>query len=159
MACAEEVFGLRNELDRDVHQLLQKIVETPEPTPFALVCKLETCFCFEMIARIVESLLRRRLKTNPAAALVGPRQSGKTTLARPFSGVYFDLEQPADRLRLDHQWNELVASCRLIILDEAQAWPELFSRLRGAIDAGRRRSGRQRSYPSFATIYPAQASS
>ncbi|MGD0309219.1 MAG: ATP-binding protein [Acidobacteriota bacterium] len=95
-----------------------------------------------MIARIVEPLLRRRLKTNPAAVLVGPRQSGKTTLARSLPGVYFDLEQPADRLRLDLQWDELAATRQLIILDEAQTWPELFPRLRGAIDAGRRRNGR-----------------
>jgi len=70
-----------------------------------------------MIARTVESLLRRRIRTNPAAVLVGPRQSGKTTLARSFSGVYFDLEQPADRLRLDLQRDEALNKC-LDNLDE-----------------------------------------
>jgi len=95
-----------------------------------------------MIARIVAPLLRRRLKENPAVILVGPRQSGKTTLARAISGTYFDLELQPDRLRLDLQWDELLLARRLVVLDEAQTWPELFPRLRGAIDADRRRNGR-----------------
>jgi predicted AAA+ superfamily ATPase len=95
-----------------------------------------------MIARTIETLLRHRLKSYPAVVLVGPRQSGKTTLARSLSSSYFDLEQPADRLRLDLGWDELVAGRQLIILDEAQTWPELFPRLRGTIDADRRRNGR-----------------
>jgi predicted AAA+ superfamily ATPase len=95
-----------------------------------------------MIARIIETLLRLRLKSYPAVVLVGPRQSGKTTLARSMSSSYFDLEQPTDRLRLDLGWDELVAGRQLIILDEAQNWPGLFPRLRGTIDADRRRNGR-----------------
>ena len=83
-----------------------------------------------MIARIVEPLLRQRLKTSLAAAVVGPRQCGKTTLARSLPAVYFDLEQPSDRLRLDLQWDELLAARRLIVLDEAQTWPDLLPRLR-----------------------------
>ncbi|MBI5769459.1 MAG: ATP-binding protein [Verrucomicrobia bacterium] len=75
-------------------------------------------------------------------ALVGPRQSGKTTLARSFGGEYFDLEQPAERVRLDLRWDELMAGRRFVVLDEAQAWPEVFPRLRGAIDDDRRRRGR-----------------
>lgn len=75
-------------------------------------------------------------------ALVGPRQSGKTTLARSFPGAYFDLEQEAERLRLDVQWDGLVEGKKLLILDEAQACPQVFPRLRGAIDSARNRKGR-----------------
>jgi hypothetical protein len=75
-------------------------------------------------------------------ALVGPRQCGKTTLARSIPGVYFDLEREDDRLRLDLEWETLVAGKKLAILDEAQAWPEVFARLRGAIDRDRKRMGR-----------------
>ncbi len=75
-------------------------------------------------------------------AILGPRQVGKTTLAKTFSKNYFDLEQPPDRLRLDLAWNELALSKDLVVLDEAQSWPELFPRLRGAIDARRGRKGR-----------------
>ena len=57
-------------------------------------------------------------------------------------GVYFDLEQEADRLRLDLEWDTTVAGNRLVILDEAQSWPEVFPRLRGAIDRDRKRTGR-----------------
>lgn len=95
-----------------------------------------------MLARLAEAALEERLRRYPAAALVGPRQSGKTTLARSLDGRYFDLEQEGDRLRLDLEWSALVGSDRLVILDEAQVWPELFPRLRGAIDADRKRFGR-----------------
>jgi predicted AAA+ superfamily ATPase len=92
--------------------------------------------------RLLQEIVTQRLASFPAVALVGPRQVGKTTLARLLSPAYFDLEQAADRLRLDLQWNELVAKDELIILDEAQTWPEIFPRLRGAIDARRRTNGR-----------------
>lgn len=95
-----------------------------------------------MLSRRIEPLVRARLRAAPAVALVGPRQCGKTTLARSLGGVYFDLEQEPDRLRLDLEWPELVERRRLIVLDEAQTWPVVFNRLRGAIDADRRRNGR-----------------
>lgn len=95
-----------------------------------------------MIARDMTDLVRARLKDYPAVGLVGPRQTGKTTLARALAPVYFDLEQPAERIRLDLQWDALVKQKKLIVLDEAQAWPEVFPRLRGAIDADRKRVGR-----------------
>jgi predicted AAA+ superfamily ATPase len=95
-----------------------------------------------MVRRKVTGLIRQRLRQYPAVALVGPRQAGKTTLARSLRGTYFDLEQAADRLRLDLQWDSAIQGRSLIILDEAQAWPEVFPRLRGAIDADRPRKGR-----------------
>lgn len=75
-------------------------------------------------------------------AILGPRQSGKTTLAKEFSAIYFDLEQESDRLQLGLRWSDLIANNTLIILDEAQTWPEVFPRLRGAIDARRGIKGR-----------------
>ncbi len=95
-----------------------------------------------MISRAIEPLLRRRLRAYPAVVLVGPRQCGKTTLAATLEGEMFDLEQEADRIRLDLSWNQLVSDDRLIILDEAQTWPEVFPRLRGAIDERRDQNGR-----------------
>ena len=89
-----------------------------------------------------DSLLRERLSRYPAAALVGPRQCGKTTLARSLGGRYYDMEQESDRLRLDLQWNDVIASTDLVVIDEAQAAPEVFPRLRGAIDSERHRNGR-----------------
>ena len=95
-----------------------------------------------MIHRQAQSLVQHRLDEYPAVALVGPRQCGKTTLAQMMGGIYFDLEQESERLRLDLDWDDLGQSNDLVILDEAQSWPELFPRLRGAIDQDRKRMGR-----------------
>ena len=95
-----------------------------------------------MIRRALAGVVRRRLRGYPAVTLVGPRQCGKTTLARTLGGHYFDLEQEPERLRLDLQWERLETSRALVVLDEAQAWPEVFPRLRSAIDRDRRRNGR-----------------
>lgn len=96
----------------------------------------------KMIPRDIALTVEKRLAGYPAAAIVGPRQCGKTTLAKSLGGHYFDLEQEGDRLRLDLQWSELVKGKARVILDEAQAWPDVFPRLRGAIDQDRKRSGR-----------------
>lgn len=45
-------------------------------------------------------------------------------------------------LRLDLEWADRVAAEELVILDEAQSWPEIFPRLRGAVDRERKRNGR-----------------
>jgi predicted AAA+ superfamily ATPase len=111
-----------------------------------------------MLQRLATSLLRERLRASPAVALLGPRQSGKTTLARALGGRYFDLEQAEDRLRLDLQWSDATAGRELMVLDEAQAWPEVFPRLRGAIDARRGRRGRFLLLGSVAPALMAQVS-
>ena len=60
-----------------------------------------------MLTRLAARTLRDRLRRYPAVAIVGPRQCGKTTLARALDGEHFDLEQDADRIRLDLQWDRL----------------------------------------------------
>jgi hypothetical protein len=83
----------------------------------------------DALSRLAGRRLRSALRDQPAAALLGPRQVGKTTLARSLRGTYFDLELETDRLRLDLEWEQLVESKRLLVLDEAQAFPEIFPRL------------------------------
>jgi uncharacterized protein len=95
-----------------------------------------------MLPRLVSPTIADRLARTPAVALLGPRQAGKTTLARSLSQNYFDLEQESDRLRLDLEWDRVAAATELVVLDEAQAAPDVFPRIRGAIDADRRRNGR-----------------
>ena len=96
----------------------------------------------DMIKRLSQHLIKKRLAQYPAVALVGPRQCGKTTLAHMMGGNYFDLEQQSEQLRLDLSWDDLLESDKLVILDEAQSWPDVFLRLRGAIDQDRKRMGR-----------------
>lgn len=86
----------------------------------------------------------RRLAQQPAVVLLGPRQVGKTTLAREvvrhFPGaVFLDLEREVDRLRLSDP-EAFFARHRehLVVLDEVQAMPNLFAALRPEIDADRR---------------------
>ncbi len=95
-----------------------------------------------IIKRMAESTVRQRLRESPAVTIIGPRQCGKTTLARFIGGRYYDLEQDGDWLRLDLEWDQIVAGTELVILDEAQTRPDLFPRLRGAIDAAPERHGR-----------------
>lgn len=95
-----------------------------------------------MIRRFIQTLVRERLRTYPAVALLGPRQSGKTTLAKFLGKSYFDLEKQQDRLRLDVEWREIASRKAVVVLDEAQSMPELFPRLRSAIDEDRKRTGR-----------------
>lgn len=89
-------------------------------------------------AKLVEEKLRRY----PAVGLIGPRQCGKTTLAKGLGGRYYDMEAEGGYLRLDADWADIIHGEDLVIIDEAQAKPELFSRLRGAIDEARERKGR-----------------
>lgn len=85
----------------------------------------------------------------PAVLILGPRQIGKTTLARTAfpEATYLDLEQPA-LLRAFTDDPAFQLQQRLettrgpLLLDEAQSVPALFSVLRGVIDADRRRHGR-----------------
>ena len=97
-----------------------------------------------MIIRQAETLLRQKLGKTPAVVLLGPRQVGKTTLARtiaanwPTASVYLDLERPSDRLRLDDADSYLRSQRgKLVILDEIHRAPGVFEILRGIIDANR----------------------
>ncbi|MBC2705968.1 ATP-binding protein [Desulfobacula sp.] len=77
-------------------------------------------------------------KRSPVTALLGPRQCGKTTLARIFGrqhkSHYFDLESPADQQRLQNPELILNSLQGLIILDEIQIMPGLFNILRVLVD-------------------------
>jgi uncharacterized protein len=100
-----------------------------------------------MIKRRVAGRLADLLDENPAVALLGPRQSGKTTLAHDIAdhrpSVYLDLESPSDRARLqDAEAFFAEHDDELIVLDEVHRAPEIFRTLRGAIDRGRRRQKR-----------------
>ena len=97
-----------------------------------------------MIPRLIQKDVRTALLQQPAVAILGPRQSGKTTLAlkvgKEFDSLYLDLENRDDLSRLTEPslFLDSVAN-RLVILDEIHRVPDLFQSLRGLIDRGRRR--------------------
>lgn len=103
-----------------------------------------------MIPRRALITVQRALVRQAAAALLGPRQVGKTTLAqeivRTTDALYLDLQARADRAKLTNPRYFLRRyQSRLVILDEIHRAPELFPELRGLIDEGRRagrRTGR-----------------
>lgn len=82
---------------------------------------------------ITHALTRSRV-----VALIGPRQCGKTTLAREFvpadSMNYFDLEDPISLARLDQPMTALQGLTGLVVIDEIQRRPELFPLLRVLCD-------------------------
>jgi predicted AAA+ superfamily ATPase len=96
-----------------------------------------------MIPRNLQQKLQKLLQANAAVVLTGPRQIGKTTLAlavkEQLGGVYRDLENPRelDQVRDIELFVDQYPG-QLIILDEVQRAPELFSLLRGIIDRRRR---------------------
>jgi uncharacterized protein len=95
------------------------------------------------IAELVENF--------PAVAILGPRQVGKTTLARQIAdnrpSLYLDLESEDDRIKLTDAAGYLrLHKDKLIILDEVQRVPELFQTLRGLIDEARREGRRNAQF-------------
>src|SRR6202049_1304893 len=85
--------------------------------------------------------LQSALWRSPSVSLLGPRQSGKTTLARtllaPESENYFDLERPTGLRRLEDPETSLGELRGLVVIDEVQRRPELFPILRVLIDRPR----------------------
>lgn len=87
----------------------------------------------QLVQQIENALRRSRV-----AALLGPRQCGKTTLARRFVAVdsanYFDLEDPVSLARLDQPMTGLQPLRGLVVIDEIQRRPDLFPILRVLCD-------------------------
>jgi len=96
------------------------------------------------IKRSVHTKIIKHLDNFKCVALLGPRQTGKSTLTKIIlksnpNSVYLDLEDPTDFAKLNDPSAFLEANKeKLICLDEIQRYPELFPILRGYLDRGRR---------------------
>ena len=88
--------------------------------------------------KLYAHLLEQSLGRSPVTSLLGPRQCGKTTLARAISqqrqATYFDLESVPDQQRLQNPELMLGNLEGLVILDEIQVRPDLFNVLRVLVD-------------------------
>jgi len=113
-----------------------------------------------VIERRQEANLLRALGRSPAVVLLGPRQIGKTTLARQVAertpgSIYLDLERQADIRRLDDADAFLRSNLgRLVVLDEVHRTPQLFEVLRGVIDEGRRQGHRNGQFLLLGSASP-----
>ena len=100
-----------------------------------------------MIDRHIKPTLNHLLDANPAVVLIGPRQVGKTTLAREVArernAIYLDLERPSDLAKIAdvESYCEETADS-LLVLDEIHRAPGLFAPLRSIIDE-RRQAGKR----------------
>ena len=104
-----------------------------------------------MLDRVLIHNLRQDLAENPAVALLGPRQAGKTTVAQqlalPEHSVYLDMESELDRAKLGSPELYLGERLdRLVVIDEVHRVPGLFPVLRGLIDRARREGRRSGLY-------------
>lgn len=87
----------------------------------------------------LEKQIKKSLAHNPGIIILGPRQCGKTTIARKICSEtehheFFDLENPLDATRLENPMLALENSKGLIVIDEIQRMPELFEILRVLMD-------------------------
>jgi predicted AAA+ superfamily ATPase len=77
----------------------------------------------------------KRFKSAQIVAILGPRQCGKTTLAKTFKAdLFFDLERPQDLAALENPEQALKDGKKLIVIDEIQRKPDLFPFLRFFVD-------------------------
>lgn len=97
-----------------------------------------------MFDRLALPKITAQLQWSPAVGILGPRQVGKTTLAKaiasnPATSVYLDLDNPQALSMLSNPASFFAANRqRLVVLDEIQNQPQILSELRGEIDADRR---------------------
>lgn len=97
-----------------------------------------------MIPRLLQRRLQSSLQQFPAVVIYGPRQVGKTTLAKMLlevapESIYLDLELPSHANRFENPEHYLrLHQDKLMVIDEIQRMPELFPVLRGLIDEKRR---------------------
>ena len=91
-----------------------------------------------LVPRAALNLVTRALRRSPVVAVVGPRQCGKTTLARQLVSAgsvnYFDLEDPVSLARLDQRLTALRDLTGTVVIDEVQHRPDLFPVLRVLAD-------------------------
>ncbi len=96
------------------------------------------------VKRLIQNKIEQHLEHFKCVALLGSRQTGKSTLAKIIlksisNSIYLDLENPVDFAKLSDPSAFLEANKnKLICLDEIQRYPELFSILRGYLDRGQR---------------------
>lgn len=102
-------------------------------------CTIKMCFMY--YPRKLEKEVLRGIENNPVTAIIGPRQCGKSTLAKHIieglakEVVFLDLERPADLQKLDNaDWFLNTNREKLICIDEIQRKPGLFPLLRSLVD-------------------------
>lgn len=92
------------------------------------------------VTRTQLNLIEQKLQHNPVVALLGPRQCGKSTIAKYYlmkvrNSIYLDLENSKDLAKISDIWTFFdLHKGKLICLDEIQLLPEIFSQIRSYVD-------------------------
>ena len=98
----------------------------------------------------IKDSVEAALQRSRVVALVGPRQCGKTTIAREFvpvnSANYFDLEDPVSLARLEEPKTAMEGLHGIVVLDEVQRRPELFPIGTLSPDASQAKGGQSLSF-------------
>ena len=152
----------KNTLVKKVAQNIESVsldLEYPRDSIYRIVKSIAKTMYFRnlvpiihtMLDRLIEQTVLNTIEQTPAVVLVGAHQVGKTTLAKKIAkdlrSVYLDLENPRDLLRLSDPLSYFNDNKnKLIILDEIQRIPELFSTLRGVIDNNRWEGRKAKQY-------------
>jgi uncharacterized protein len=102
----------------------------------SLITEISTIIMKQVIHRSHQiAELRKMIEFSPVVAILGPRQCGKTTLAKMITADhYFDLENPRDLARLENPQTALEGLKGLVVIDEIQLRPDLFPLLRYLVD-------------------------
>ena len=142
--CCDECLSCRK-IDGDSHadihwarpESKSRVITIDQTRALMREIQLKPCLLYTSRKSDLE-LVRAALKRSRVVALLGPRQSGKTTLARQFVSAdslnYFDLEDPQSLARLSEPDTALRPLKRLVVIDEVQRRPDLFPLLRVLAD-------------------------
>ena len=98
-----------------------------------------------MISRKISQVVKELIEQVPVLTIIGPRQSGKTTLAKEMfpNYTYVNLEDPKTRALAQNDYEGFFAKYREpLIIDEVQQVPELLSAIQVLVDADRNKCGR-----------------
>ncbi len=94
-----------------------------------------------MYQRLIKNKVEKALSNSPVTLIIGPRQAGKTTLAKEFQDSgreYFTFDDPDTLSDANQDPMKFIQDRDIVILDEIQLFPDLFRAIKLSVDNDRR---------------------